>query len=155
MTLAMVFPGQGSQSVGMLADLAERYSCVKHTFEEASDLLGFDLWNLAQAGPEETLRLTQNTQPAMLVAGYAVWRVWRESGGSMPVCMAGHSLGEYTALVAAGVFDFPGAAKLVADRGSYMSEAVPQGEGAIAAIVGLDDEAVRELCTSLAQGEVL
>lgn len=155
MTLAMVFPGQGSQSVGMLADLAERYSCVKHTFDEASDSLGFDLWNLVQAGPEKTLGLTENTQPAMLAAGYAVWRVWRECGGPMPVCMAGHSLGEYTALVAAGAFDFPGAAKLVADRGSYMAQAVPPGEGAIAAIVGLGDAAVQDLCTSLAQGEVL
>ena len=151
---AMTFPGQGSQSVGMLADLAGVFPTVKTTFEEASDALGLDLWALSQQGPAEELNRTQNTQPAMLSAGVAVWRVWNEQGGAAPLVMAGHSLGEYSAMVASGVIGFADAIKLVAERGRLMQEAVPQGVGAMAAILGLSDAEVREVCEKAAQGEV-
>ncbi len=154
MTFAMTFPGQGSQSVGMLADLAEAYPIVRQTFEEASDALGVDLWTLSQEGPAEALNQTENTQPAMLAAGVAVWRTWRGQGGPAPGLMAGHSLGEYSALVAAGVLPFAEAARLVHERGRLMQAAVPAGEGAMAAILGLDDDQVRALCEQAAQGEV-
>ncbi|MEM7252082.1 MAG: ACP S-malonyltransferase [Pseudomonadota bacterium] len=155
MRFAMVFPGQGSQSIGMLAGLAENYPVVTDTFDEASEVLGFDLWQLCQDGPEEKLNTTQCTQPAMLAAGVAVWRVWCERGGPSPSVTAGHSLGEYSALVSAESIAFPDAVRVVADRARFMQEAVPIGIGAVAAILGLDDDAVREACTQSEQGEVV
>jgi len=155
MSLAFVFPGQGSQSVGMLNALADAYPGVKETFAEASAALGYDLWTIAADGPEDRLNQTEITQPAMLAAGIAVWRVWQAEGGAPPVVMAGHSLGEYTALCAASAIEFMDAVQLVADRGRYMQEAVPAGQGGMAAIVGLDDAQVQALCAQAAQGEVL
>ena len=155
MSLGFVFPGQGSQSVGMLGELGSKRPEVRETFAEASDALGIDLWKLAQEGPEEELNQTQVTQPAMLAAGVAVWRVWLASNGTMPSVMAGHSLGEYSALVCAGALDFSNAVKLVADRGRFMQEAVPVGQGGMAAIIGLEDDAVRALCEQAASGDVL
>ncbi len=154
MSHAIVFPGQGSQSVGMLADLAAAFPLVGETFEEASDAIGTDLWALSQQGPAEDLNRTENTQPAMLAAGIAVWRVWEAQGGAQPAVLAGHSLGEYSALVAAGVLGFADAVRLVRERGRLMQAAVPAGEGAMAAILGLEDEQVRTLCVEAAQGEV-
>ncbi len=155
MSLAFVFPGQGSQAVGMLAELGQTCAEVKATFAEASSALGYDLWELAQNGPEEQLNRTDKTQPAMLAAGIAVWRVWQSRGGEQPTVMAGHSLGEYTALVCAGALDFTDAVKLVADRGRFMQEAVAAGTGAMAAILGLADDKVREVCDLAAQGDVV
>ena len=155
MSLAFVFPGQGSQSVGMLKDLAENFSEVSTTFQEASDALGYDLWSLIQEGPAEKLNSTDVTQPAMLASGVATWRAWQAKGGAMPDVMAGHSLGEYTALVCAGSLDFVDAVKLVSQRGQFMMQAVPAGTGAMAAILGLDDDAVRQVCLDAADGEVL
>ena len=155
MTLAFVFPGQGSQSVGMLNALAADYPQVKETFAEASAALGFDLWTIVAHGPEDKLNQTEMTQPAMLTAGVAVWRVWQSEGGPQPTIMAGHSLGEYTALTCAGAIAFSDSVSLVAERGRFMQAAVPAGQGGMAAIVGLDDEAVRNLCAQNAQGEVL
>lgn len=155
MKSAFVFPGQGSQSVGMLADLASEFSLVGETFQQASDALGYDLWKLTQEGPEEQLNQTDRTQPAMLTAGVAVWRVWQSVSDLKPAYFAGHSLGEYTALVAAEAVDFGDAVKLVEKRGQFMQQAVPAGEGAMAAILGLDDELVRALCAEAsAQGVV-
>jgi [acyl-carrier-protein] S-malonyltransferase len=155
MSLAFVFPGQGSQSVGMYADLAAAHPLVPDTFAEASTALGYDLWKVTQEGPEEALSKTDVTQPAMLSAGVAAWRVWQAKGGRNPAVMAGHSLGEYTALVCAGALDFSEAVALVADRGRFMQEAVPAGKGAMAAILGLDDAVVVEVCTRAAQGDVV
>jgi [acyl-carrier-protein] S-malonyltransferase len=155
MTFAAIFPGQGSQSVGMLSELAQQYPMVQQTFSEASDALGFDLWNMVQEGPDTDLNSTHNTQPAMLSAGVAVWRIWNEAGGPQPVAMAGHSLGEFTALVCAGAMDFSDAVKLVAERGRLMQEAVPEGQGAMAAILGLDDEVVLSVCAKAADGDVV
>jgi len=155
MSFAVIFPGQGSQSVGMLAELAARDPVIERTFSEASDVLGYDLWRLAQEGPETELGLTENTQPAMLAAGVAVYRAWQDRGGSLPVAMAGHSLGEYTALVCAGRIGFREAISLVRHRGRLMQRAVPAGEGAMAAILGLDDEQVTQACMAGAQGEVV
>ncbi|VAX07566.1 Malonyl CoA-acyl carrier protein transacylase [hydrothermal vent metagenome] len=155
MSLAFIFPGQGSQSVGMLKDLAAEFAEVEATFKQASDVLGYDLWNVVQHGPAEKLNQTDITQPAMLSAGVAVWRIWQAQGGAQPVMMAGHSLGEYTALVCAGTLDFTDAVKLVAERGRLMQAAVPAGEGAMAAILGLDDELVNQACEEAAEGEVL
>lgn len=155
MTFALVFPGQGSQSVGMLAELSESYSIVKETYQEASDALGYDLWSLVQNGPEEELNKTHITQPAMLAGGVSVWRIWKAEGGPTPVAMAGHSLGEYSALVAADAISLSDAAGLVADRGKFMQEAVPEGTGAMAAILGLDDGAVIDVCGKAAEGEVV
>ncbi|MTI64758.1 ACP S-malonyltransferase [Methylophaga sp.] len=155
MKSAFVFPGQGSQSVGMLADLAAEFSIVGDTFEQASAALGYDLWQLVAAGPEEQLNQTDRTQPAMLTAGVAVWRVWQSVSEIKPAYFAGHSLGEYTALVAADALDFADAVKLVEKRGQFMQQAVPVGEGAMAAILGLDDDIVRDLCAEAsAQGVV-
>jgi [acyl-carrier-protein] S-malonyltransferase len=153
--LSIVFPGQGSQSVGMLAALAEAYPLVKETFDEASEAVGLDLWRLSQEGPEEILGRTENTQPAMLAAGVAVFRVWQAQGGPIPAIVAGHSLGEYSAVVASGALDFAVAARLVARRGRLMQEAVPAGTGAMAAILGLDDAAVLAVCRETAAGEVV
>ncbi|NIR61889.1 MAG: ACP S-malonyltransferase [Gammaproteobacteria bacterium] len=153
--LAMVFPGQGSQSVGMLAALAEAEPSVEETFASASSVLGYDLWAVARDGPESELNRTQVTQPAMLAAGVAVWRVWQRHGGPTPAVMAGHSLGEYTALVCAGALELEIAVDLVAQRGAFMQEAVPEGEGAMAAILGLDDGAVEALCARAADDEVV
>lgn len=155
MSLAFIFPGQGSQSVGMLKDLNENFSEVSATFQEASDALGYDLWTLVQDGPAEKLNSTDVTQPAMLVSGVATWRVWQAKGGTMPAMMAGHSLGEYTALVCAGSLGFVDAVKLVSQRGQFMMQAVPAGTGAMAAVLGMDDDAVRQVCLDAAQGEVL
>jgi [acyl-carrier-protein] S-malonyltransferase len=155
MTLAFVFPGQGSQSVGMSAALAAEYPIVQQTYAEASQALGFDLWGIVSNGPEEKLNETQITQPAMLVAGVAAWRVWQAQHGPQPVVMAGHSLGEYTALVCADALPFAEAVALVADRARFMQEAVPIGQGSMAAVLGLDDDAVRQVCAQAAQGEVL
>lgn len=155
MTLAFVFPGQGSQSIGMLNALADAYPQVRETFAEASAALGYDLWAIVSSGLEDKLNQTEITQPAMLSAGVAVWRVWQAEKGAQPVLMAGHSLGEYAALTCAGAIDFSDAVKLVADRGRFMQEAAPSGQGGMAAIVGLDDEQVQALCVKAAQGEIL
>ncbi len=155
MALGIIFPGQGSQSVGMLAELAASHPCVAQTFEEGADALGFDLWDLVAHGPAERLNQTQITQPAMLAAGVATWRVWQEQGGARPELMAGHSLGEYTALVCAESLAFADAIALVEQRGKLMQAAAPAGSGAMAAILGLEDEAVRQLCADAAQGEVV
>lgn len=146
MTLAMVFPGQGSQSVGMHSELAERFYSVRDTYAEASDLLGYDLWSVVSSGPAETLDSTAVTQPAMLTAGVATWRVWNSLGGAKPALMAGHSLGEYTALVCAGVLSFSDAVPLVRQRGELMQNAVAADACAMAAILGLDDNDVLEVC---------
>ncbi len=152
---AFLFPGQGSQAIGMLADLAAAFPQVEATFDEASQILGRDLWTLTQRGPQAELDQTINTQPAMLAAGVAVWRVWREQGGAMPSVMAGHSLGEYSALSCAGALTFEDAVRLVAERARLMQAAVPGDDGAMAALLGLDDEAVAELCRSQASDQVL
>ena len=155
MTHAFVFPGQGSQSVGMLDALAASEPVVAQTFAEASAALGYDLWQLASTGPEDRLNATERTQPALLTAGVAVWRAWRAHGGAGPVCFAGHSLGEYTALVAAEALDLATAVKLVEFRGRAMQAAVPPGAGAMAAVLGLDDDAVRAACAESAAGQVV
>lgn len=153
MSTAFIFPGQGSQSVGMLDDLAASYPSVQRTFEEASNTLGYDLWNVAHAGPAEKLNETQTTQPALLTSGVAVWRVLEEQGLSNASVMAGHSLGEYTALVCAGALAFTDAVALVAERGRLMQAAVPAGTGAMAAILGLEDEQVAEICEQVSGDE--
>ncbi len=152
---AFLFPGQGSQSVGMLGGLAAKYPQIAGTFAEASDVLGRDLWSLVVDGPEDALNQTENTQPAMLAAGVAVWRCWRARDGAIPGAMAGHSLGEYTALVCANAIAFSDAIELVAQRARLMQQAVPLGEGGMAAVLGLDDEQVRTLCAESADGQVL
>ncbi|HAT8489276.1 TPA: ACP S-malonyltransferase [Vibrio vulnificus] len=152
---AIVFPGQGSQAVGMLADLGEQYEIVKQTFAQASEALGYDLWALVQNGPAEDLNQTFRTQPALLASSVAIWRVWQELGLAQPENLAGHSLGEYSALVCAGVIDFQEAIKLVELRGQLMQEAVPAGTGAMFAIIGLDDEAIAKACEEAAQGDVV
>ncbi|GLT17966.1 malonyl CoA-acyl carrier protein transacylase [Vibrio zhanjiangensis] len=152
---AIVFPGQGSQSVGMLAELGEQYDVIKSTFSEASEALGYDLWALIQNGPAEDLNQTFRTQPALLASSVAIWRVWQELGLDQPSTIAGHSLGEYSALVCAGVIDFKQAIKLVELRGQLMQEAVPAGTGAMYAIIGLDDASIAKACEEAAQGEVV
>ncbi|MCL6404880.1 [acyl-carrier-protein] S-malonyltransferase [Dickeya dadantii] len=154
-TFAMVFPGQGSQSVGMLAELAEKFPLIRETFDEASSVLGYDLWQLSQQGPAEELNKTWQTQPALLTASVALWRVWRQQGGALPTLMSGHSLGEYSALVCAGVLDFKQAISLVELRGKLMQEAVPEGTGAMYAIIGLDNDAIAAACAEAAQGQVV
>ncbi len=153
---AMVFPGQGSQTVGMLAELATDYPVVEETFKQASDALGYDLWQLVQQGPAEELNKTWQTQPALLAASVAIYRVWQEKYPHLkPDVMAGHSLGEYSALVCAGALDFQDAVKLVELRGKLMQQAVPEGTGAMYAIIGLDNEAIISACADAAQGEVV
>ncbi|EFE22533.1 [acyl-carrier-protein] S-malonyltransferase [Edwardsiella tarda ATCC 23685] len=151
----MVFPGQGSQSVGMLADLAAHYPLVEQTFAEASEALGYDLWSLVQQGPAEALNKTWQTQPALLTASVAIYRVWQQNHGKQPAMMAGHSLGEYSALVCAGVIDFKQAVRLVELRGQLMQQAVPEGTGAMYAIIGLDNDAIAQACADAAQGQVV
>lgn len=154
-SLAFVFPGQGSQSVGMLSKLAASYPVVQQTFAEASDTLGFNLWQLVEEGSPEALNETHNTQPAMLAAGIAVWKVWCQQSNIRPAWMAGHSLGEYTALVCSGAMPFNDAIRLVAQRGRLMQEAVPAGVGAMAAVIGLEDHQVVNLCANVAESEVV
>lgn len=146
-SLAVVFPGQGSQTVGMLADIARKFPEVETTYSEASSVLGYDLWKLVQQGPVEALDQTVHTQPALLAGSYAIWRILGAKKKIRPVLLAGHSLGEYTALVCAGALQFSDAIRLVAARGQYMQEAVPAGQGALAAIIGLDEATVSELCS--------
>lgn len=153
--LALVFPGQGSQQVGMLRELAERYSVVGTTFEEASEALGYDLWQIVQEGPAEALNATACTQPALLAASVAVWRIWQELEGPRPDAMAGHSLGEYSALVCAGAMPFAEGVRLVKLRGEAMQSAVPAGQGGMAAILGLDDAVVEQACAESAQDDVV
>jgi len=152
---AFLFPGQGSQSAGMLAGLAGEFATVRETFEEASEAIGFDLWALCQNDDPKALNQTINTQPAMLAADIATWRAWTSLGGPAPIAMAGHSLGEYAALVASGSLAFPDAMRLVRRRGQLMQEAVPAGEGAMAAVIGLDDTALERLCEAEAGDEVV
>jgi [acyl-carrier-protein] S-malonyltransferase len=152
---AFVFPGQGSQTVGMLSAMAADYPEIEATFREASDALGYDLWKLTQEGPAEELNKTWQTQPALLTASVALWRVWQKQGGKTPALMAGHSLGEYSALVCAGAIAFADAVRLVELRGKLMQEAVPEGTGAMAAIIGLDDDAIAKACEEAAQGQVV
>lgn len=153
--LAFVFPGQGAQSVGMVSALADTCPDIETTFAEASDGAGLDLWGLARSGPEELLNSTENTQPALLAASVAVWRVWNRLGGAQPACMAGHSLGEYSALVCAGALSLHDAAGLVAERGRLMQAAVPAGVGAMAAVLGGDDDKIAEVCRGVAGDEVV
>lgn len=154
MSFAFVFPGQGSQSVGMMAAYGDT-AVVRATFDEASTALGDDLWTMVAEGPAELLTQTVNTQPVMLTAGIAVWRLWLEKGGRMPVVVAGHSLGEYSALVAAGVLELKDAVPLVRLRAAAMQEAVPMGTGAMAAVLGLDNAGIAAACAEAAQGEVV
>ena len=154
-TLAFIFPGQGSQQLGMLSELAERYAVVRSTFEEASTALGYDLWHLVQEGPVEDLNRTDITQPAILAASVAVWRVWKELEGPRPAWLAGHSLGEYSALVCSGAMDFADGLRLVRARGKFMQAAVPEGQGAMAAILGLDADKIEAACALAAQGDVV
>ncbi|MDO8698359.1 MAG: ACP S-malonyltransferase [Pseudomonas sp.] len=154
-TLAFVFPGQGSQSLGMLAEHGVQQPLIIDTFAEASQALGYDLWALTQQGPEELLNQTDKTQPAILAASIALWRFWLAEGGMRPAFVAGHSLGEYSALVAAGSLGFADALKLVERRGQLMQQAVPAGQGAMAAILGLEDAQVVAACAEAAQGEVV
>ena len=154
MSFAFVFPGQGSQSVGMMAAYGDS-PVVRATFDEASAALGEDLWTMVAEGPAERLSQTVNTQPIMLTAGVAVWRLWESLGGKMPAVVAGHSLGEYSALVAAGSLKLADAVPLVRLRAAAMQEAVPVGTGAMAAILGLDDEGIAAACAEAAQGEVV
>ena len=153
--LALVFPGQGSQSVGMLAELSEMHPSMKASFDEASDGAGVDLWALSQAGPEEMLNRTEYTQPALLAAGVAVWRLWNAQGGTKPSVLAGHSLGEYTALVAAGALSLKDGAHLVRIRGQLMQEAAPAGVGAMAAVLGADDAVVEAACVEASGAQVV
>jgi len=153
--LACVFPGQGSQRVGMLADVAASERVIGDTFAEASEVLGYDLWRLAQDGPQEALNLTERTQPLILTASVALWRLWLKRGGPLPACMSGHSLGEFSALVCAGTLRFTDAVALVRNRGAYMQEAVPLGVGAMAAVLGLDDALIEQACAESASGDVV
>lgn len=144
--LAFVFPGQGSQKIGMLAELAEQNPIIEKTFSEASEVLGYDMWDLIQQGAQEDINLTQRTQPILLTCSVAIWRLWNEKLGATPSQMAGHSLGEWSALVCANVIDFADGLRIVEARGKYMQQAVPVGQGAMAAIIGLDDQAILDAC---------
>ncbi len=153
--LSFVFPGQGSQSLGMLAELSELHPIIRETFTEASDGAGVDLWALSQGGPEEQLNRTEYTQPALLAAGVAVWRAWRAQGGAQPALLAGHSLGEYAALVAASALSLRDGAHLVRIRGQLMQDAAPAGTGAMAAVLGADDALVEDVCKAASHSEVV
>ncbi len=153
--LALLFPGQGSQTVGMLSDLAAAYPQVEEAFQQAGDVLAVDLWTMVREGPIEDLNRTELTQPVMLAGGVAVWRVWQALDGPMPAILAGHSLGEYTALVVAGAIAYEDAVRVVAERGRLMQEAVPEGVGAMAAVLGLDGEVVAAICREAAEGQVV
>ncbi len=146
MQFAAVFPGQGSQSYGMLSELSEQHAEVKHTFDEASEILGKDLWSLTQESSGDAINQTVNTQPLMLAAGVSVWKIWQKVGGCLPIGLAGHSLGEYSALVASGVIEYADAVSIVATRAQLMQDAVPEGSGAMAAILGLDDNVITDTC---------
>ena len=153
--IAFVFPGQGSQSVGMLAELGAYHPVVIETFAQASEVLGYDLWDLVQHDKDGKLSQTHITQPALLTASVALWRLWLNQGGITPSILAGHSLGEYSALVCAGALEFSDAVRLVEARGQFMQAAVPPGEGAMAAIIGMDDDAIASACETSAQGQVV
>ncbi len=153
--LAFVFPGQGSQQVGMLSELGEQHAIIKETFAAASEGLGYDLWDLVQNGPEADLNSTDKTQPALLTSGVALWRLWQQQNGDVPAVLAGHSLGEYTALVCAEVLSLEQGANLVKLRGEFMQQAVPAGQGGMAAILGLDDALVEQACAQAADGDVV
>jgi len=153
--LAFVFPGQGSQKIGMLAGLAAEYSAIEETFSEASETLGYDMWNLLQSGSQEEINLTERTQPILLASSVAIWRLWNARGGQQPSQMAGHSLGEWSALVCSGVVDFTDGLRIVRARGQYMQQAVPVGEGAMAAIIGLDDKTIIDACATAAENQVV
>ena len=153
--LAFVFPGQGSQKIGMLSELAAANPIVESTFAEASEALGYDRWTMIQQGEQEDINLTERTQPMLLTSSVAIWRLWNDKAGPMPAQMAGHSLGEWSALVCAGAVDFVDAVKIVRARGAYMQEAVPVGVGAMAAILGLDDQIIIDACESARDGEVV
>lgn len=146
--LAFVFPGQGSQKIGMLSELAEQYPLIKETFDQASNALGYNMWELIQKGEQEAINLTERTQPILLASSVAIWRLWNEKNGAIPSQMAGHSLGEWSALVCSGVVDFADGLNIVRARGQYMQQAVPVGEGAMAAIIGLDDKAILKACAN-------
>ena len=152
---AFVFPGQGSQSVGMLMELADHYPIIRDTFTEASSVLGYHLFDLAKSGPPHLLNQTEKTQPVLLAASVAIWRIWKKHYGATPALLAGHSLGEYSALVIAEALDYIDAIRLVSARGRFMQDAVPEGRGAMAAIVGLSDQQVQNLCDEAAQGQVI
>ena len=153
-TLAFVFPGQGSQALNMLSDFSET-PIVQQTFKEASEILGFDLWQLCQKGPEEKLNQTEFTQPALLTCSVALWRLWQEQQLPQPTYLAGHSLGEYSALVCANSLDFKDTVKLVQKRGQFMQQAVQKGQGAMAAIIGLDDALIENICADKRDNDVL
>lgn len=148
-TVAFVFPGQGSQKVGMLAAAHSQFSSVRDTFAEASGVIGYDMWDLVQNGEQQALNMTETTQPVLLTSSVALWRAWQEQGGQAPALMAGHSLGEFSALVCAGALGFTDAVELVRQRGAFMQTAVPVGEGAMAAIIGLDDDAISNICQQI------
>ena len=150
--IAFVFPGQGSQQVGMLDSAHEQFASVRDTFAEASEILGYDMWALVQTGPQEALNLTETTQPVLLTSSVALWRAWQSQGGVMPGIMAGHSLGEFSALVCAGAMEFGDAVKLVRKRGEFMQSAVPVGLGSMAAIIGLEDAEIDRVCKEITQG---
>ena len=152
-SLAFVFPGQGSQKVGMLADAHAAFAAVRDTFAEASDVLGYDMWQLVQDGEQEALNMTETTQPVLLTSSVALWPAWPAGGGAQPACMAGHGLGEFSALVCAGALGFADAVSLVRKRGAFMQSAVPVGEGAMAAIIGLDDDAINTICADISSGQ--
>ena len=154
-SLAFVFPGQGSQAVGMLAAQADEHAVIKQTFAEASEVLGYDLWQLCQQGPEADLNRTDRTQPAILAASVALWRLWCAKTDKRPAYVAGHSLGEYSALVAAEVISFADAVRLVERRGQLMQQAVPEGQGGMAAILGLEDQQIIDICAQVAEGDVV
>ncbi|HEY5776471.1 MAG TPA: ACP S-malonyltransferase [Xanthomonadales bacterium] len=152
---AFLFPGESSQSVGMMSAMAESYSLVRDTFSEASEVLGFDLWSVTSSGPEAELNKAEIKKPAMLVAGIATWRVWQQLGGTRPDFFAGHGLGEYSALVATGVMEFTDAVSIVAQRGRFMQQATPSGGGAMSCVWGLEDKLMREICSRVENGEIV
>jgi len=153
--LALVFPGQGSQKIGMLAELAAQYSLIEETFNEASEVLGYDMWGLIQSGSQEDINLTERTQPILLASSVAIWRLWNANGGPQPIRLAGHSLGEWSALVCSNAVGFADGLRIVQARGQYMQQAVPVGEGAMAAIIGLDDQTIIDACATATSGDVV